>query len=182
MITPEQCRSARAWLDWSQEELAAAAKVALSTVRDFEKGRRVPIVNNIEAIQAVLAKAGVTPFSAEGEPGGIRYRPRIRERDTYLPILRLLSEAQDGFMPTSDLIRELERHFAPSGQDAEILAGRSDTRFSQIVRNVVSHRDTPGNLIEEGWAEYEKGKRGLRITQAGREHLAAEMEHPSSAP
>src|SRR5262245_168272 len=45
----------------------------------------------------------------------------------------------DGSMKTADLIHALENWFAPRGEDAEILAGRSDTRFSQIVRNVVSH-------------------------------------------
>ena len=39
-LTPEQCRAARAWLDWSQNDLADAANISLSTVRDFEKGRR----------------------------------------------------------------------------------------------------------------------------------------------
>ncbi len=46
-MSPEQSRAARAWLDWSQEELAAKASVSLSTVRDFEKARRVPIANNL---------------------------------------------------------------------------------------------------------------------------------------
>ena len=156
--------------------MAAKANVALSTVRDFEKGRRVPIDNNIVAMEKALAEAGVFPVVQEGEPAGIRFSPRIKERDTYLPTLQLLSEAEDGFLTTSDLIRGLEHHFAPSGEDAEILEGRADTRFSQIVRNLVSHRDNPGNLIKEGWADYSKTRRGLRITQEGRRHLAVEME------
>jgi ribosome-binding protein aMBF1 (putative translation factor) len=59
MLSPEQSRAARAWLDWSQEDLAKRASVALSTVRDFEKGRRTPIANNLEAIRRVLAEAGI---------------------------------------------------------------------------------------------------------------------------
>jgi DNA-binding transcriptional regulator YiaG len=58
-MTPEQCRAARGWLDWSQDDLAIAAHVSQSTVRDFEKGRRAPIANNLAAIRAVLEAAGI---------------------------------------------------------------------------------------------------------------------------
>lgn len=59
MLAPEQSRAARAWLDWSQDDLATRAKVSLSTIRDFEKGRRVPIANNLEAIARALVAEGI---------------------------------------------------------------------------------------------------------------------------
>ena len=66
MISPEQCRAARAWLGWPQPELAKRAKVGLSTVRDFETGTRTPIQNNREAIQRAFETAGVRlVFSGE---------------------------------------------------------------------------------------------------------------------
>ncbi|PSJ54899.1 XRE family transcriptional regulator [Mesorhizobium ephedrae] len=58
-MTPEQCRAARGWLDLSQSDLAEAAHVSLSTVRDFEKGRRVPIGNNLTAMRAALEAKGI---------------------------------------------------------------------------------------------------------------------------
>lgn len=59
MLTPEHSRAARGWLDWSQEDLAKRAKVSLSTVRDFEKGRRKPIANNLDAMARVFEAHGV---------------------------------------------------------------------------------------------------------------------------
>ena len=73
MLTPEQSRAARGWLSWSQEELAKRAHVALSTVRDFEKGRRVPIKNNVEAMRSALETAGVKMvFGEDGTGIGIQ--------------------------------------------------------------------------------------------------------------
>lgn len=72
MLSPEQSRAARAWLDWSQEQLAKRAGVSLSTVRDFEKGRRTPIGNNLAALERALAAAGVALVHNDaGLPTGI---------------------------------------------------------------------------------------------------------------
>jgi transcriptional regulator with XRE-family HTH domain len=75
-MTPEQSRAARAWLDWSQQELAAKASVSLSTVRDYEKGRRVPIANNLTAMRAALEAAGI----AFVETTGISFAKRPKRR------------------------------------------------------------------------------------------------------
>ena len=74
MISPEQSRAARGWLDWSQEELAKRANVSLSTVRDFEKARRVPIRNNLGAIQRALEMAGVQLVFETDAAIGIRIK------------------------------------------------------------------------------------------------------------
>lgn len=63
---------------------------------------------------------------------------RISEKALILPALYIIN--QYGEARTSDLIRELTILFAPTGEDAEILEGRNDTKFSQKVRNLVSHR------------------------------------------
>ena len=60
MIAPEQSRAARGWLAWSQEDLAQRANTSLSTIRDFEKGRRIPIKNNLEAIRLAFEMAGIS--------------------------------------------------------------------------------------------------------------------------
>ena len=72
MMSPEQCRAARAWLGWSQQELAQRARVGLSTVKDFERGDRKPMVNNLDAMRRAIEAAGVVLIEEDGRPVGIR--------------------------------------------------------------------------------------------------------------
>jgi transcriptional regulator with XRE-family HTH domain len=65
-MSPEQCRAARGWLGWTQQELARRAGVGLSTVRDFEKGERTPIPNNLAAIRRAIEDAGIRLVFDEG--------------------------------------------------------------------------------------------------------------------
>ncbi|TXM91180.1 helix-turn-helix transcriptional regulator [Methylobacterium sp. WL116] len=72
MITPAQCRAARALLDWSREQLATAARIGLRTLVDFERGARDPHHATLDAIERALRKAGVTTDLTEGNGLGVR--------------------------------------------------------------------------------------------------------------
>lgn len=96
---------------------------------------------------------------------------RIHEPDLVVPTLQFLASRPDGFATTSEIIKHLEEKFDPEGEDAEILEGRGDTRFSQIVRNMISHREGGSSFIRNSYAEYFKDKRGLQITDKGVEFL-----------
>jgi len=87
---------------------------------------------------------------------------RISESDLLLPTLKMLAAESSGYLSTTRLKEKLIDLFQPEGEDAEILENRNDMRFTQIVRNMVSHKTSPGNIIAMGYAEYVKS--GLRIT------------------
>jgi hypothetical protein len=118
-------------------------------------------------LEAVELLTQVTP-----RPRYARTRhARISERELVLPTLRLLDRGTRGWVATSTLIERLTELFGPSGQDAEILDDRSDTYFSQKVRNMISRRNQPSSFIHQGLAEYEQ--HGLRISDLGRTTLHA---------
>ena len=58
-ISSEQCRAARAWLQWSQADLAKRARIGLSTVKEFESDKREPIPNKLAAIRNAFEEAGI---------------------------------------------------------------------------------------------------------------------------
>ncbi|CAA6604028.1 hypothetical protein MTBLM1_20150 [Rhodospirillaceae bacterium LM-1] len=95
----------------------------------------------------------------------------ITESELYVPLLQILDKAPGGFMTTAAIVVELENLFQPEGIDAEILKNRSDTHFSQKVRNIISHKNVPGNPINDGLVIYHSKRHGLEITDAGRAYL-----------
>lgn len=72
-MTPSQCRAARGLVEMSQADLAKAANVGLSTVKNFEAGRSVPVANNLDAIRRVLEAAGVQFIPKNGGGEGVRW-------------------------------------------------------------------------------------------------------------
>ena len=79
---------------------------------------------------------------------------RVQERDLILPSLRLAASRSTGEITTAELITELTDMFLPDGEDAEILEGRQDTKFSQKVRNLVSHRAGRQTMFSRGYADH----------------------------
>jgi predicted transcriptional regulator len=53
LISPAQCRAARAWLNWTQGDLSDRSGVGLSAIRDFEGEVR----RTLRSIRAQLERA-----------------------------------------------------------------------------------------------------------------------------
>jgi hypothetical protein len=74
MITPAQCRAARALLDWSQRQLASAAQIGVSDVGQFERSgaQRRPAIMNI--VRRTLEAGGIEFIAENGGGPGVRLR------------------------------------------------------------------------------------------------------------
>jgi transcriptional regulator with XRE-family HTH domain len=113
-LTPAQSRAARGLLDWSQLALGARANLSESTIRDFEKGRRVPSINNLAAIQRALESAGVE-FTNDGGPG-------VRMSGQPLPLTpQLISQNQgaEGVLSKPSVSSDWPPRTRPSAESGE---------------------------------------------------------------
>jgi transcriptional regulator with XRE-family HTH domain len=100
-IIPAQIRAARGLLSWSQEELAQAAKIGLSTLRDVETGKRDPTEESSAALRSALEGAGVKFIDSNGDGPGVqlsRRRPYIIRKPTKVTADKL-NQAYDSMLP-----------------------------------------------------------------------------------
>lgn len=58
-MTPEQCRAARALLDWPQQRLAEESGIGNATIRNFEAGRSKLQFATENLLAQTFSKAGV---------------------------------------------------------------------------------------------------------------------------
>ena len=96
-------------------------------------------------------------------------RPVDLRQDLWKFALLVMALRPDGIISTADLIVELPNYIHVPDRSQETLTGRTDNKFSQIVRNLKSHKTTKTNFIYQGYAE--DIKCGFRITAQGREFV-----------
>lgn len=83
-----------------------------------------------------------------------------------------LSKSPTDSLTTSELIDVLSASMNPQGKDLDIIDGRSDTYFSQKVRNVVSHRNQGTGLVRNGLVKYDADEERLTLTAAGKNSVS----------
>lgn len=85
----------------------------------------------------------------------------ITERELVIPALKVILQ-NGGKITTTDLISKLVEIMKPGAEDMQILFGRNDTRFSQKVRNLISHK-----TICPIYADYDSKSHSLTINESG---------------
>ena len=74
MLTPAQCRAARALIGWSQQDLAGNAGVGTVAIHQLESGTSQPRRSTLEVIKRALENAGVEFIDENGGGAGVRLR------------------------------------------------------------------------------------------------------------
>jgi len=90
-------------------------------------------------------------------------------KDLWKYALLIMSVRPDGEISTSDLIEALPAYVKLSDDHTAANASRKDSKFSQIVRNLKSHKATKSNFIYCGYAQDVRG--GFKITAKGLEFV-----------
>jgi len=75
ILSPGQCRAARALIGWTRADLSEKANVSQATLADFESGKpRNLYPRTLDDIQRTLEAAGVIFIASNGEGPGVRLR------------------------------------------------------------------------------------------------------------
>jgi BRO family, N-terminal domain len=85
--------------------------------------------------------------------------------DLWKYALLIMSVRPNGEISTSDMIAEIPSYVRLSEEHIEANASRKDSKFSQLVRNLKSHKDTKTNFIYQGYAQDVPG--GFKISRKG---------------
>ncbi|WP_205214838.1 DNA damage-inducible protein D [Altererythrobacter sp. ZODW24] len=95
-------------------------------------------------------------------------------KDLWKYTLLVLSVQPGGEMKTSDMIEALPDYIALSEEHLAANESRKDSKFSQIVRNLKSHKASKSNFIYQGYAQDIRG--GFKITHKGMDFVREYFE------
>lgn len=85
--------------------------------------------------------------------------------DLWKYALLIMSVRPEGRITTSALVEEMPNYIALSEEHTAANVSRKDSKFSQLVRNLKSHKNTKTNFIYQGFAQDIPG--GFQITRKG---------------
>ena len=131
--------------------VAEDVKMIAAQERKQQRMRAIPGPNRIEQPLA-------TPKASD--PVEIDLR-----KDLWKYALLIMSVRPGGEITTSDLIEAMPNYVKLSDDHMATNVSRKDSKFSQIVRNLKSHKSSKSNFIYQGYAEDIQG--GFKITERG---------------
>jgi transcriptional regulator with XRE-family HTH domain len=158
LVIPAQIRAARALLDWSQEQLANAADVALTSVRDIESQKRAADTGTAALIRWALENEGVEflPGTLDGGPGVrlVANRPNVVRRPTTmtmwdgLPFTIEWQGKEITVFVSRDAIQDLGRH--TGREDDAVYLKTFERHRGSILDGVRAAINDPENFDRQG--------------------------------
>lgn len=133
----------------------------------------LPVAEDVRKIAALERKEqrlrGATPIEraaqAPAKPDVTQPVEIDLRADLWKYALLIMSVRPNREISTTDLINEMPNYVHLSEEHAAANASRKDSKFSQIVRNLKSHKTSKTNFIYQGFADDVPG--GFRITDKG---------------
>ncbi|TDR72050.1 helix-turn-helix domain-containing protein [Paludibacterium purpuratum] len=179
-LTPAQTKAARALLAWSQQELAAHAHLATSTVADLERGQHTSIHQNAHAIREALEAQGLK-FVAGGvvEKDMLSLQPLARPgalmRWINATHLSQWCEQREGQSSMPELIRRLI--FATVGPAAKVrFPSDESVQYAGLDGACTSPDGT--SFVPEGESAWEIGTQRTKITTKANGDFAKRTADP----
>lgn len=127
---------------------------------------KLPVADHVkDAAKRIMGKTTALPDGAplplvEEQPREVNLR-----LDLWKYALLVMATRDNGQISTKDLIEELPKYIRVPDGDQDILAGRKDSKFFQLVRNLKSHKTSSTNFIYQGYADAVPD--GFKITARG---------------
>ncbi|MDI6652112.1 DNA damage-inducible protein D [Gluconobacter japonicus] len=135
--------------------VAESVKKIAAAERKQQRMRAIPAPARIEQPSVAPKEAGPVEIDLT--------------KDLWKYALLIMSVRPDGVITTSELIDEIPKFVKLSDDHTATNESRKDSKFSQIVRNLKSHKTSKSNFIYQGYAEDVKG--GFKITDKGIEFV-----------
>lgn len=131
MISVEQIKAARALLEWTQEDLARAARLSKPAVNTLERRISNPKLATLDAIQKALEKAGV----AFTEGPGVKLKSEVLKTQIFEGEDSLLRLIRDIF----ETLYGTDKELMISGIEEEKYKNLADPRILKEVDKRIKH-------------------------------------------
>ena len=129
MVTIEQCRAARGFLGWTQQDLAESCGLSKTAINNFEKGHSDIKNESLKAIRMSFESAEVEFIGQEG----------VRKRAEYIETLKGSNAFIGLFDDICNTLRDSAEDVLISNIDESIIDQESSDKFIKHLERVESY-------------------------------------------
>jgi len=157
LITPSQCRAARALLNWSQPELAAKCDVHVQTISGFEQETTTPTKRTLEKIAITIDFSGIELMPQDGvrrKAGEVKtYKGDHQFGDFYTDVYNTISQMGGEICVSNVSEAQFSHHHGPGNDAAHVKKMQELSTYKKFnFRILIKDGDT--NFIASSYAQY----------------------------